>query len=69
MVINEANLLTLKMYLAPVEPSAINEHDVPVLLEDPASFLRADWDITIQHVVPYIDGVKHVSRLALEAKV
>lgn len=66
----DANLLTLQLFrnptlLAPPVP----DHAVPILLK-PEKLLQAyDWDLTINWIVPHIDGVKHVAQIASSTEV
>jgi nitrogen permease regulator 2-like protein len=45
------------------------EHHVPSLLLPCEQLLEIDWDLAIRHVLPYIDGVKCVKIVSMEADV
>lgn len=59
----------LKIVSRRPDPSAVADHLVPLLHP---SYLRqpADrWDLTTQQVLPFIDGVNHIARIAQESDV
>ena len=47
----------------------VKEHHVPCLLVDPTQIQNIDWDITVQKIIYFIDGVKCAKEIALESKV
>ena len=66
----DANLLTLRLFRTPtLLAPPVPDHAVPILLK-PEKLLQAyDWDLTINWIVPHIDGVKHVAQIASSAEV
>ncbi|XP_067008967.1 GATOR1 complex protein NPRL2 isoform X1 [Anabrus simplex] len=57
--------------VAPVsqDPEPVQDHQVPVFIEDPSTFHKEQWDLTTYQILPYIDGFNHVARIAAEADV
>jgi hypothetical protein len=66
----DANLLTLRLFRTPTLLALpVPDHAVPILLM-PEKLLQAyDWDLTINWIVPHIDGVKHVAQIASSTEV
>ena len=55
-----------------MDPIQIQDHNVPLLVPENAKSKSEDelkWDLTTQQIVPYIDGLSHVSKIAAEADV
>jgi hypothetical protein len=50
-------------------PPAPAEYQVPVLLGNLSGLVKEDWDLTLQHVLPYVDGVRHIKAIAAESGV
>ncbi|KAK9504549.1 hypothetical protein O3M35_010862 [Rhynocoris fuscipes] len=50
-------------------PPPVLDHQVPVFVENPDSFQTDQWDLTTQQVLPFIDGINHVSKIAALADV
>lgn len=49
------------------DPRPVKDHEVPIMTG--SSIIPSQWDLTTQQVLPYIDGYRHVSKIALEADV
>lgn len=60
---DRANKINLKLLPVVPEPPAIHDHQVPVRIKD-FDTERSDWDLTIQELVPFIDGVSFVKKVA-----
>ncbi|XP_072026942.1 GATOR1 complex protein NPRL2-like [Amphiura filiformis] len=67
--INESNTIHLKIVPSTKDPSPVLEHHVPMFLADKYSYNFSQWDLTTQQILPYIDGINHVQRIAAEADV
>ncbi|XP_067008968.1 GATOR1 complex protein NPRL2 isoform X2 [Anabrus simplex] len=52
-----------------LDPEPVQDHQVPVFIEDPSTFHKEQWDLTTYQILPYIDGFNHVARIAAEADV
>lgn len=61
--------INLKVVKVHPNPEEVLDEQVPILLIR-RSFLKPNrWDLTTQQIIPYIDGYRHVSRIATEADV
>lgn len=61
--------INLKILKVHPDPEEVMEEQVPLLLIT-RHFLRPNrWDLTTQQIIPYIDGYRHISRIATEADV
>ncbi|XP_071810529.1 GATOR1 complex protein NPRL2-like [Asterias amurensis] len=67
--INESNTIHLKIVSPTKDPPPVLEHHVPMFLTDKESYDSSQWDLTTQQILPFIDGVNHVQRIAAEADV
>jgi len=67
--VDEANIIALKFSPRLVDPPQVFEYQVPVLIRDVDYLITKEWDLTIQQVVKYIDGVRHVKLIAEESSV
>ena len=52
-----------------VRRGATRRNAVPVRVAPLERLVDSDWDITIQRIVPFINGVYHAKRIASEARV
>ena len=67
--LNGANFLSLKLVKRRLEPPDILDFQVPVKIKDMGCLAVKDWDFTIQRILPHIDGIKYVKRIALDADI
>ncbi|SYW81086.1 related to NPR2 - nitrogen permease regulator [Ustilago bromivora] len=56
--------INLKLFPVYPNPAPINDWDVPVALLDLLSRVDGNWDLTLRRILPFIDGVNHVKRIA-----
>ena len=68
-VIDEENTLDLKLFPDLKSPPLIYDHQVPILVQNLDTLIDKHWDLTIQHIIPFIDGINHVHRIAKTSKV
>jgi len=61
---NDANKINLKIMPTFTDPPVIFDHEVPVRIQDIDSLVSKEWDLTIQEVLPFVDGVSYVKRIA-----
>lgn len=47
-----------------VPSSAVGKHHVPVRVQDVDSLPTDEWGLTLQRVLPHVDGVNHVAKIA-----
>ncbi|KAL2918923.1 Nitrogen permease regulator 2 [Polyrhizophydium stewartii] len=62
--VNEANTINVKLFPRYPPPAPVHDHEVPVLLLDVEAMMGKHWDLTIRRVVPHINGVNSVRRMA-----
>ncbi|XP_052081815.1 GATOR complex protein NPRL2-like [Mytilus californianus] len=62
---------TVHLKVAPkiYDPPPVQDQDVPVFLKDKQNLKLGHWDLTTQQILSYIDGFKHVAKIAGEADV
>ncbi|KAL7553558.1 hypothetical protein ACHAWF_016846 [Thalassiosira exigua] len=70
LLLDDANLLNLHLFRPPPPPTPpVPDYSVPILLR-PADLLQMfDWDLTINWIVPHIDGCKYVKQIAVCSEV
>lgn len=51
------------------DPPLVADHQVPHLNPEYAELPIESWDLTTQQLLPYLNGVNHVARIAVEAGV
>ena len=62
-------MLSLKLFHILPDPSSVRDHDVPVRVRELGASVTSEWDLTFQQILPYIDGVRFVKRISLDADV
>ncbi|CAH0477993.1 unnamed protein product [Peronospora belbahrii] len=69
--VDTANIINLKLFPTLQDPASVFEYQVPVAIRDLQALLEnsAEWDLALQQIVPFIDGVRYVKRISLEAEV
>lgn len=61
---DDTTTLSLRLFPRPRTPLPARPWHVPVLLVNTAALDTSSWDLVLQHLLPYIDGVNYVSRIA-----
>ena len=70
LLLDSANVLNLKLYRPPREPAPpVPDYAVPILLRPEAQMQLFDWDLTINWIVPHIDGFKHAKLISQSSEV
>ncbi|KAL3817777.1 hypothetical protein ACHAXA_002421 [Cyclostephanos tholiformis] len=70
LLLDDANLLGLRLFRPPPPPVPyVPDHAVPILLRPDWQLQTYDWDLTINWIVPHIDGIKHVRQIAASTEV
>jgi hypothetical protein len=64
--IDASNYLALKFFLPFTYPPDINDYDIPMLLFDKFALSSLPWDLTLRHLLPYIDGTSNVKKIAVQ---
>ncbi|KAJ0396195.1 hypothetical protein P43SY_001902 [Pythium insidiosum] len=69
--VDAANVINLKLFPTLADPAPVFDYQVPVATRDLRQLLEnnAEWDLALQQIVPFIDGVKYVKRISIEADV
>ncbi|ETV75617.1 hypothetical protein, variant 2 [Aphanomyces astaci] len=69
--IDTANIINLKVFQKLPPPPNVLDHQVPVAIRDLHDLLKhsVEWDLALQKIVPHIDGVNYVKRIAIAAEV
>ncbi|KAI8587052.1 nitrogen permease regulator 2-domain-containing protein [Geranomyces variabilis] len=67
--INDSSTINLKLFPKYPDPPPVHDHEVPVLVVRLARIMDKHWDMTLRRIVPLIDGVRSVRRLAEAADV
>nr|CAB3264429.1 nitrogen permease regulator 2-like protein [Phallusia mammillata] len=67
--VNESTTIYLKIFPPTSLPPAVYDHHVPILCVDPEDYDANDWDLTTLQVLPFIDGFRHVQKIASTADV
>lgn len=68
-IIEGETTIYLKIVRIADDPPDVYDHQVPVLRPEFRNMSFDSWDLTTQQVLPYINGVYHVSRIAACADV
>lgn len=84
-VIDEANVVSIKLFKPPYLPREVHtpyvtpatvliklqvfEHEVPVLVRDRRKLMELDVDLAIQRIIPHIDGIQYAKKIAEAARV
>lgn len=63
-IANEANRINLKLFPTLCAPPEPLDHEVPVLMLDVNKAGKGGWDLAILEVLPFINGVNFLKRIA-----
>ena len=70
LLLDDANLLNLHLFRPPPPPTPpVPDYAVPILLKPEWKLQMYDWDLTINWIVPQIDGCKYVKQIANSTEV
>lgn len=67
--INESNTIYLKVIPVRHDCPLVLDHEVPIFTQNKTPALPSEWDLTTQQILPYIDGFRHIAKIAIEANV
>ncbi|RVE73436.1 hypothetical protein OJAV_G00046840 [Oryzias javanicus] len=67
--IDDSNTIHLKLIPLRKDPQVVQEYDVPVFAQCKEHFIKSQWDLTTQQILPYIDGFRHIQKISAEADV
>ncbi|KAL7743393.1 hypothetical protein ACLKA6_008365 [Drosophila palustris] len=68
-IVEGDNTIYLKIVMHKPDPPSVKDHMVPLLLANLRDTPLENWDLTTQQILPYINGINHVARIAAEADV
>ncbi len=69
MVLNDANILALRLLRVSQCSVVIHDHTVPVLTGPRKNVMGIDFDLALVQVVPHIDGIKFAKQISVDAGV
>ncbi|XP_046839800.1 GATOR complex protein NPRL2-like [Xenia sp. Carnegie-2017] len=67
--INAVTTIYLHLSMTKDDQPEVFNHHVPIFLWDSSIITAAQWDITTQQILPYIDGFQHIKKIAAQADV
>ncbi|GAB5366167.1 hypothetical protein AAMO2058_001121500 [Amorphochlora amoebiformis] len=56
--------LSLKIFTTQTNTPTVHPHEVPILIVDIECYVKSSWDLTLQQIIPLIDGTRYVSLIA-----
>ena len=60
-----SHTIHLKLIEQRKDPPIVQEYDVPVFAKDKKDhFIKSQWDLTTQQILPYIDGFRHIQKIS-----
>ncbi|KNC99135.1 nitrogen permease regulating protein NPR2 [Spizellomyces punctatus DAOM BR117] len=62
--INDANMINIKLFPKYPDPPPVHDYQVPVLIVDLEKVMDKYWDMTMRRIVPHINGVHFVRKIA-----
>ena len=66
---DSANVLSCQLFKSCIEPMEVKDWQVPVLLYDDTILRSFPWEISLNHVLPQIDGRRCAKRIATESEI
>ncbi|ROI27866.1 GATOR complex protein NPRL2 [Anabarilius grahami] len=67
--IYDSNTIHLKLIEQRKDPLVVQEYDVPVFTKNKDHFIKSQWDLTTQQILPFVDGYRHIQKISAEADV
>jgi hypothetical protein len=61
--------LDLKLFPVHAEPPLVYDYQVPIFVSDVQSLVERHWDLTIQKIIPLIDGVASIDMISRTSKI
>lgn len=68
-IVEGETTIYLRISKIPNDPPDVYNHQVPILKPEYQNMSLEHWDLTTQQVLPYINGVLHLSRISQNANV
>lgn len=69
LLIDDANMINLKLFPKYPDPPPVYDYQVPVLIVNLDKVMDKYWDMTMRRVIPHIDGVQYIRKIAEVADV
>ncbi|XP_016296789.1 GATOR1 complex protein NPRL2 isoform X3 [Sinocyclocheilus anshuiensis] len=66
---DDSNTIHLKLIEQRKDPLVVQEYDVPVFTKNKDHFIKSQWDLTTQQILPFVDGYRHIQKISAEADV
>jgi hypothetical protein len=63
--VDDANTIHVRLIAKFPDPPEILDHQVPVIIKDIQALINPEWDLAIQRILPFVDGVNYVKRIAV----
>lgn len=68
-IVEGETTIYLKIVSHQNDPPIIHDHLVPLIRPEFQKMPNDSWDLTTQQVLPYINGINHIARIASESDV
>ena len=65
--LDELNTLNVKLFPTLPNPPSLKSYHVPLLTVHISTLMDENWDLTLQRIIPHVDGVRSVKKIALRA--
>jgi len=62
--IDDANTIYLKLFSEFERIVVVKEHLVPIIITDLDGIINHEWDLALQQIVPYINGIYHIKHIS-----
>ncbi|XP_077055252.1 GATOR1 complex protein NPRL2 isoform X2 [Siphateles boraxobius] len=69
LITDDSNTIHLKLIEQRKDPQVVQEYDVPVFTKNKDHFIKSQWDLTTQQILPFVDGYRHIQKISAEADV
>ncbi|RKO90759.1 nitrogen permease regulator 2, partial [Blyttiomyces helicus] len=66
---DDANMINLKLFPKYRDPPTVHDYQVPVFIINLEHAMDKYWDMTMRRVIPHINGVHSVRKIAESADV
>ena len=65
---NESNIVNIQLFKCPVEYNAFETNQVPIWLVEKSALYHLPLDLSLQHLIPFIDGVRTMEIISFIAE-
>jgi hypothetical protein len=67
-MVDDVNTLDLKLFPIHKQPPIVYDYQVPIFVSDVKAHVEKHWDLTIQKVIPFIDGISCIDLISRKSK-